>query len=278
LAGSWYAGLWLYFGSPVPVTLLTKQYQGQMANTTRFGTGLLELIGQFGRQPLYWLHGALALVGLAYVIRKAHHWAPLLLWTVLYLLAYMALGVSRYFWYYAPLMPALAVLVAEGATVLARSLARVRLPRLTVIGVMGLLLITLLVPLMTGVISIGWQANPQLDLYREIGQWLEAYTPEDASVGVLEVGIIGYYAQRPMVDFAGLIQPEVARQLTPESTYEESVKWAVQTYQPDYVVLHRTASYSPAKRDWFQESYRPVRNFAAHGAPWMTLYQRRAGR
>jgi len=53
----------------------------------------------------------------------------------------------------------------------------------------------------------------------------------------MEVGIIGYYARRPMVDFAGLIQPEVAELLTQDTTYEDAALWAAGKFQPRYVVL-----------------------------------------
>ena len=39
LVGAFYTGLWIYFGSPLPVTLLAKQQQGQMAASMRFGSG-----------------------------------------------------------------------------------------------------------------------------------------------------------------------------------------------------------------------------------------------
>jgi hypothetical protein len=188
------------------------------------------------------------------------------------------MGVSRYFWYYAPLMPAFVVLVAEGAVSVVRGLGRLGVPRLAVTGATGLLLITLLAPLFLGVFLTGWQLDPRMDVYREISQWLEENTPSQASVGMLEVGIVGYYAQRSVVDFAGLIQPEVARQLTTAGSYEESTAWAIQTYQPDYVVLHRGAGYSPAKKDWFKETYRPVSSFANQERLWMTLYQRSEGK
>jgi hypothetical protein len=60
-------------------------------------------------------------------------------------------------------------------------------------------------------------------------------------VGTLEVGIIGYYSQRPMLDFAGLIQPEVAQQLKSNTTYEDAALWAVENKRPDYLVLHSGA-------------------------------------
>jgi len=76
--------------------------------------------------------------------------------------------------------------------------------------------------------------------YRAAGEWLRANTPPEAKVGTLEVGIIGYYARRPKIDFAGLIQPEVAKQLRLTSTYEDSARWAIRVYQPEYLVLGPT--------------------------------------
>ncbi len=273
MTGAWFLGLWLYFGNPLPVTLMVKQQQGQMAISTRFWAGLGNVIRNYSREPLYWLHGALALIGLTQVATRARYWLPLLTWTALYILAYTLLGVSRYFWYYAPLLPAFVILVAEGAAALLRALQRAGMPRLVTIGATGLLLIALLGPLMTGVLAGSWAADPRLELYREIGQWLEAHTPAGASIGLLEVGIIGYYARRPVVDFAGLIQPEVARRFTAATTYQESATWTIQTYQPDYVLLHQGAFSGIAASEWFQSAYAPLRDFANQQHMWLTIYQ-----
>jgi hypothetical protein len=80
--------------------------------------------------------------------------------------------------------------------------------------------------------------DKRLEVYRLVGEWLQANTSVKATVGTLEVGIIGYYAQRPMIDFAGLIQPEIATHLTHDATYEDAALWAVSHYQPQYLVLH----------------------------------------
>jgi hypothetical protein len=274
LVGAWYLGLWLYYGSPVPVTLLAKQRQGQMAISTRFGTGFLNLIRNHGRQPLYWLLGALAVVGLGQILTRARHWIPLLMWTVFYFLAYTLLGVSSYPWYYAPLAPASAVLVAEGSVALVRVLARTRLSHPLVVGLAGLLLIIVLAPFVRGAIWAGWWSDPRLEVYQEIGQWLEEHTPAEATVGALEVGIMGYYARRSMVDFAGLIQPDVANQLTSGSTFLDSADWAIRAYEPDYVVMHQPDFAKLTECEWFQGIYVPVRDFANKEALWLTLYRR----
>jgi hypothetical protein len=281
LVGVFYGGIWLYFGSPLPVTLLAKQQQGLMTGSMRFGAGFVDLAGQYGRQPFYWLHAILALVGLYRVLQKKRHWIPLLVWTTLYFAAYTILGVSRYFWYYAPLVPAFVVLVAEGAVAVLRALARTRLSRPLTMILTGLLLVVLLVPLLVDVIRAGWHSDPRHDVYHEIGQWLQENSSPGASIGALEVGIIGYYAQRPIVDFAGLIQPDVARRFATATTYQESGSWTIQKYQPDYVLLHRDSFSEVAESAWFQSSYQPVRDFTSQQARssltqevlWLTLYQ-----
>jgi hypothetical protein len=98
----------------------------------------------------------------------------------------------------------------------------------------------LVIPLLPG--QIQWAGDipaqtSRLDIYRAVGQWLDANLPPDASVGALEVGIIGYFAHRPMVDFAGLIQPEVAGQLNNGATYDDAALFAAYKYQPDFLVL-----------------------------------------
>jgi hypothetical protein len=79
--------------------------------------------------------------------------------------------------------------------------------------------------------------DQRVNIYREVGTWLNQNTPSDASVGTLEVGIIGYYARRRMIGFAGLIQPAVAKQMGQDTTYRDTSLWAVQEYRPEYLVL-----------------------------------------
>jgi hypothetical protein len=275
VVGAWYGGMWLYYGSPLPVTLLAKQQQGQMADSIRFIPRFLSLIRGYGRQPLYWVHGVLVVLGLGGVVVRWRYWMPLLLWSALYFVIYSALGVSGYLWYYAPLVPAFVVLIAAGALVVGRLLGRLKVPHVTRTALLGLLLVLLLAPLVVGTLGIVWQPDARLGVYREVGRWLEAHTAPSATVATLEVGIIGYYSHRHMVGFAGLIQPEVARQLAPTTTYEDSARWAVGTYEPDYVVLSRGMFSGLVESDAFQQAYQPVRDFTDGKMLWMDLYRRR---
>jgi len=42
-----------------------------------------------------------------------------------------------------------------------------------------------------------------------VAQWLNEHTPADALVAVHDIGAIGYFARRPLLDLAGLVTPEV---------------------------------------------------------------------
>jgi hypothetical protein len=198
-------------------------------------------------------------------------------WSVLYFAAYSILGVSRYFWYYAPLTPGFVVLVGLGLTVISqqlpvirklpqstslrsvdhiqslasgdqvsdthrRSLSAIRLSTVSISSTTFRYLATALVVLLVlfqawGMGLIRQSPDTRYAIYYAVGGWLEANTPSHTSVGALEVGIIGYYARRPMVDFAGLIQPDVGAHLTTHTTYEDAALWAVERYHPDYLVL-----------------------------------------
>jgi hypothetical protein len=104
-------------------------------------------------------------------------------------------------------------------------------------ALLGILLVPLLWPQARGLRYLYHHPDERVGIYREVGTWLNQNTPADASVGTLEVGIIGYYARRRMIGFAGLIQPAVARRMDRDTTYEDTAIWAVERYHPDYLVL-----------------------------------------
>jgi hypothetical protein len=335
----WFVFSWVYFGSPLPATLAVKQHQGAMAISQRFAPGLLTILRGYARWP-YILEAGLAIAGVAFMFRRARRWALFLAWTMLYFLAYSALGVSRYFWYYAPLVPGLIVLIGLGISSIRNSSLPKPLfsrnssksnspppnspflgnssknntpppnspfsgissksnspspnspflgnssknntpppnspflgnssinnspppnspflgnssinnsppPNSPFLGIWGrpgggriatLALLLLLISAQAYDLGqLRQHPDNRLEIYPVVGEWLRDHTPPQASVGTLEVGMIGYYSQRRMIDFAGLIQAQVSNQLTTHATYEDAALWAVERYHPDYLVLH----------------------------------------
>jgi len=241
----WLVFSWVYFGSPLPATLATKQHQGLMSISQRFAPGLITIAKGYASHWIYRLETLLALGGVIWAIWKKHSWILVLSWTALYFLAYAVLGVTRYFWYYAPLVPGFVILIGLGLTLIYESLTAIlqwaetsQKIALTFANIsIACLLIVLLLAQGQSAQRLKGTPDTRIAAYRAVGDWLRTNTPLNASVGALEVGIIGYYAQRQMVDFAGLIQPEVALQLQKNTTYEDAARWSVGQYHPDYLVL-----------------------------------------
>jgi len=261
----WFVFAWLYFGYPLPVTLAAKQQQGTLAVSQTFAPGLLWIIGWYIGYWQYWLEAALALIGVYWLVRRAPQWALLLAWTALYFVSYSLLGVSRYFWYYAPLVPGYIALVGLGLDATAhfiqsgslkpaskrlleaqtdaiprqpvtqthQSALRQRMSYLLV----GALVILLTVAQSVNVYRLSTTSDSRAAAYRTVGEWLRDNTPSDSLISSLEIGIIGYYADRRVVDFAGLLHPEVAQRLHNSPSYEDAAIWAATNYSPDYIVL-----------------------------------------
>lgn len=231
----WIVFAWIYFGSPIPQTLFAKQHQGSLVYSERFSEGLLTIASGYAQFWEYRLEALLSLIGLLVVLLVARRWLLFIAWVLLYFIAYSILGVSRYFWYYAPLVPGFIVLVGLGMTCFKIPGLRIRRKFLW------------LIPLGLGVILVSRQLqhlnllrqhfDQRLVIYPAIGEWLNENTQPEDRVGSLEVGIIGYHARRPMIDFAGIIQPDITTQLTAENGYEGAAAWAAEKYQPEYLVL-----------------------------------------
>jgi hypothetical protein len=244
---AWAVPAWLYFGNPLPATLGAKRAQGLMAISEGFARGLFTTIFVwFGGLPQHRLEAALALIGLPYLLFGGRRAALPVVWMASYFAAYSALGVTAYYWYYAPLVPGFIVLVGLGMTVLAQA-ARALAVRLAPasINAPGRLAQATLIVIIGVLAALQFQSSPitasrpdaRYAIYRAAGEWLRANTPAGSKAGMLEVGIAGYYAQRPLVDFAGLIQPEVAKQMRSDTTYDDTAIYAADQYRPDYVLL-----------------------------------------
>ncbi len=200
----------------------------------------------------------------------------------------MVLGVTPYLWYYLPFVAVFSALAAVGLTALA-CLAPDQRRWLRPL-VFGLLLAVAASGLARAHLLMQQQLRDYADLpitdarsavlpgvqipsYRQAGQWLAANTPPQATVGVADVGLIGYYSQRPMIDFWGLLDRNVADALA-----RRDVVWALVANQPDYLALYGEAplfGYDIFKDRWFQSAYEPIHRVPAGK---VVIYQRKLPR
>ncbi len=101
----WVVFAWAYFGSPIPTTLVAKRFQGALPISQSFAEGFLTIAAFYARRPQYLLEAALAVLGGVVAVQRPGRWQLFLVWPLVYFVAYSLLGVTRYFWYYAPLIP-----------------------------------------------------------------------------------------------------------------------------------------------------------------------------
>jgi hypothetical protein len=301
------AGIWLAlrFGSPLPATLRAKVAQAELGVTgfyayTTYLQGLAILArARLAQSPLYLLFLPALVAGLVAMLRRGRWVRLLLAWALAHLAGYTLLGVTPYVWYYAPLVPGLVATSALGIVEAGRALLRFKPSRqdqgraavYALAGVWALLLlITLLGSDRAMERALDGPVPPPEDpvskvlpeakvgVYRQAGEWLRDNTPADTVVGVTEVGIMGYFAERTMVDFLGLLEPDVAEALARGDLY-----WALLRYQPDYLALTAVSplyAYDLRADPWFQAAYEPVQTFSDTrfwGSP-LTVYHRRVPR
>ena len=93
-------------------------------------------------------------------------------------------------------------------------------------------------------------------------RWLAANTPPDALIAAHDIGAIGYFAERPLLDLAGLISPEIV----PLLDNETAVAQYVLNSQAEYLITapgwpYKSAvNHGPALRvfssdfDWTREN------------------------
>ncbi len=177
--------------------------------------------------------------------------------------AYYWMRVGSYHWYYAPALEA-AILLAAIAIV---RVGRGQPPRARWIpwALVALLLGSQLHATLT--VVTGEDPN-----YIELGRYLHANAPADASVAAIEVGTIGWFSELRVVDPLGLATPAAGHIL------KGDFAWFLDERHPDYVVLHDPpwpgAETQIEKHPTFGREYRPLAAFGNPGLRRCILYRR----
>lgn len=271
LALPWVLFAWVYYGSPLPNTLAAKISQGLPDRAGQWGSQLWALGKEWA--AAHPLAAVLALAGMVLTLRPTQPAAPaalqvrrlMLLWAVLYIAMHMALRVRGYFWYYLPLLPLAALLAGDGAAGVVRWLARWRTPgplqRVAGPLLAAGLVLALLYPATTATASLVRRDLPgqRQMAYQRTGLLLRdlCQQPGHEPVGMTEIGILGYVSDCRILDFSGLLQPEIAHLLLPAA---DKIGWAVKSYDPPTVVLAGDAGYphEVANQPWFRQRYEPL--------------------
>jgi hypothetical protein len=188
--------------------------------------------------------------------------------------------VPFYHWYAAPAVVGLVIIASVGLeaalTLVIRMVSpRVRTP-VSVLAMTAAVIWCLVINFNTlrGLPTTSAQ-HPMLQIYEQAGRWLDAHAPPAATVGYFEIGYLGYYAHRPIVDPLGLLDPAI-----PPHIAKADFLWAYREHPPDYILEQSGNSFGGIRGEaWFTRGYQPVQTFTH--PKWgvsLTVFQRVAER
>jgi hypothetical protein len=255
---------WVYYGSPMPNTLGAKTDMAAATPDSWTGLrfwlrGIAPINRHFGGE---WLALLIAgLIGCWFLAARAGRPGRLLaLYGIAIAVAYPLLGVPFFSWYILPcLLTAIYGMVffcgAVGDALAARvpSLSGMRL--LLVIGVFAALSFSTLRT--AWLFARDFAPAPYLQSYQWGAEWIKANSQPDAAIAYVEIGVLGYYSERPILDLMGLVSPWVRPYVV-----KQDMLGAFKAKPTEFVLFHTRGRMAPIIRaHWFKRRYEEVMEF-----------------
>lgn len=289
----WIAFTTLYYGSPVPHTILAKGLgyakwyaapgalgaAGIVKQTwTVLGEQLLLMMGptfcghggsfhaflSFGKaSPVGLAMGAFALAGaLLCATRRRRALWPVAAFAAVYTFYYVYLVPITFTWYKMPYLAALALLAAAGLdTALSRLSSPWRLKTQAAVAAAWVGLFAAVLPL-TFLTERQIQRDIENPVRRAAGEYLRDRMQPDEAVGGEPLGYMGYFSRGNVYDWPGLDSRTVVdwSRKTPQS--RRSLENMLRELRPEYLFLRDTeALYAFQMPAWLRTNYHPVAAF-----------------
>jgi hypothetical protein len=252
---------WLYFGSPLPNTIGAKTDMAKAAANSWSGArfwprAFVSIRRHFGAEwPLVLLCGAAGCWPLAK--RAGRPGLLLALFGLAMAAAYPLLGVPFFSWYILPCLIAAFYGLALLAGWLAEWAPTLRVP--IAVGIFVLLTFTTLRNIW--LFSRHAEPVPKMQSYRRGAEWIKAHSGPDASIAYVEIGVIGYYSERPILDLMGLVTPAARPYVL-----QNNLLGALKANPTDFVLAHTRGRMNPVVTSrWFKRRYREVMRFEDPG-------------
>lgn len=274
----WLIFSFLYFGSPIPNSVPGKK---ALYSATVWETPKWRIFWEFLflRIKIGWPMLLLALAGVCTVLTRAKSHAIIALWTVLYLVFFFLGGTKMHMWYYVPFYLGYLILVALGLDLMfekADGLWKRRIDSLRQRGRTVPSLKTLRIALIFAVcILAGLIYFQQMkrtvrlvtveqialeDIHKSIGLWLLENTEPGDTVCAEDIGYMGYYSGRYILDQDGLISPQVI----PFNKNRDRLGF-IKEYRPAYFLIGFAGPYfsQVIQSEWLADNYERLATFDA---------------
>lgn len=201
----WIVFATIYFGSPIPNSAIAKAALAGNDYMAAFrdilGRGFLHLhsIGI----PLL----ILAILGTWMICREKRELLVLPVWTWGYALSYTLAAGGMHPWYYAPFYAGYLALVFAGFLFLVERVSFLK--PVWVSGVISSFAIIIVLYMSYVRVHRLQEMQAQLNgMNKAVGLWVNANSPAEAVLAIKDIGYMGYYSHRKVLDLAGLVSPQ----------------------------------------------------------------------
>lgn len=269
IIGPWFLFALFYFGSIVPHSIIGKLALFSNTESGNWWQALRIVLAL--HTPFGWGLAAAAICG-GYLLRAKRDYGRLeAFWLIAMVLFFTFSNSHVFFWYIVPVYPIMLLFVTSGVPIVfeqwllyrARSRA---MPFIITIGMVTALCIASLTPL-------EYYRLNQITLervHKSIGLYLSRNSQPGDLVAAEDIGYIGYYSGRTILDRDGLVSP-----LVPPYNRSGEYLGLILDLDPEWVVAGYPSAISPFHHDsTFLSSYRFSESFES-GEIKYRLYQQR---
>ncbi len=292
LAGA--TAAWIYFGSPIPNTLIAKRIAATVNPASSVGAERFwaRALPVFRRRigPLWLLSTALGVAGQwPLYARGGRATRTLVLYGTGIAVIYPLLGVPFYHWYVVPPLAMLLYGLVALASGVGREMAcalheawpgraspaRRFQPALAVVLAAAILAAPAWSEVAASVQT--YQASVpggRFDTYRRAGLWIRAHSRPGDRIAYGEIGNLAYWSRRPVDDLMGLVTPRNLPYLVTGDGLG-----AFLSDPPEFFVYHpKGPQRGLVESPWFRSGYLPVARIPdPEGTEAATIYRKRPG-
>jgi hypothetical protein len=273
----WLVFSFVYFGSPIPNSVVGKKalYSGTVWETPKWSI-LWEFF--FLKIKIGWPLLALSLAGVYRVLTQAKSYGITVIWTFLYFLFFFFSETKIHMWYYVPFYLGYLILVALGLDFVFEKTESIQrkwldlswhktkiFPNPKTFRTIGLSVVLILaIPIyshqMKRTFKLVTAEQMALEhIHQKIGLWLLENTQPRDTVCATDIGYMGYYSRRYILDQDGLVSPQAIPFIK-----DRNRLGLLKKYKPDYFV---TGLYGPyfsqvMQDEWFKSNYEKQTSFS----------------
>jgi hypothetical protein len=250
----------LRFGSPLPQSLISKRMQESVSSIPFF----IRLFGFFFDRT-YLILAIFFIIGL-FVAYRLKKFQPYFAWFVLYLAAYLIIGVAAYAWYFIPLIPVFVIISALGIYEIKSGLEKNKSLVVKIISKAFPVFVCLIIlPVsLLGIQHYKTKVDPNWTNYITVSKWIGENTKKNATIMHSAIGYIGYFSEKRMIDSAFIVTkiPKDIDQETLKQIYKRNYTYLYSYYKPDYLIYRSIEGVDefivPAA---LEKDYRQIKNF-----------------